>query len=243
MLFEFDWASKILTISLAPPPAQPDSVTIAGSVQEELGCPGDWQPDCASTDLTYDTEDVAWQGVFSIPAGDWEYKAALDGSWNENYGANATRDGANITLSLATGTDVKFYYSHATHWITDNVNSVIATVPGSFQSELGCAGADSNSSRVTLSASAMKSESISFSAFCSATTSDARILSNSALIHRRAAPIPRVCETVSDRVCRVPKPTSVSTSACIRPGDTAAANSRSTGCSWDGANSGNSASR
>jgi pullulanase len=35
---------------------------------------------------------------------------------------------------------VKFYYDHATHWITDNRNSVIATLAGSFQSELGCAG-------------------------------------------------------------------------------------------------------
>ncbi len=40
----------------------------------------------------------------------------------------------------AAPTDVKFYYDHKSHWITDNVNAVIATVPGSFQSELGCAG-------------------------------------------------------------------------------------------------------
>ena len=35
---------------------------------------------------------------------------------------------------------VKFYYAHGTHWVADNVNTVIATVPGSFQSELGCPG-------------------------------------------------------------------------------------------------------
>ena len=35
---------------------------------------------------------------------------------------------------------VKFYYDHESHWITDNVTSVIAVAPGSFQSELGCAG-------------------------------------------------------------------------------------------------------
>ena len=29
----------------------PASVTIAGSLQDELGCPGDWQPDCAATHL------------------------------------------------------------------------------------------------------------------------------------------------------------------------------------------------
>jgi hypothetical protein len=32
----------------------PSSVTVAGSLQSELGCPGDWQPDCAATHLSFD---------------------------------------------------------------------------------------------------------------------------------------------------------------------------------------------
>jgi hypothetical protein len=118
----------------------PATVTIVGNLQDELGCPGDWQPDCASTYLAFDADDTVWQGVFNVPAGSWEYKAALNDSWNENYGANAQLNGANISINLGVATDVKFYYSHETHWITDNVNSVIATAPGSFQSELGCPG-------------------------------------------------------------------------------------------------------
>jgi pullulanase-type alpha-1,6-glucosidase len=118
----------------------PTSVTIAGSLQSEVGCPGDWQPECAATHLTDDVNDDVWQGVFPVQAGSWEYKAALNDSWTENYGAHAQRDGANIGLTLAALTSVKFYYDHKSHWVTDNVNSVIATVPGSFQSELGCSG-------------------------------------------------------------------------------------------------------
>ena len=140
MLFSFDYASRILTISPAAPPAQPAAVTIAGSLQSELGCPGDWQPDCAVTHLAFDPEDTVWQGVFPVPAGNWEYKAPLNDTWDENYGQNATRDGPNIPLSLPAPADVKFYYDHGTHWITDNVNSVIVTAPGSFQDELGCPG-------------------------------------------------------------------------------------------------------
>ncbi len=75
-------------------------MTIAGSLQSELGCPGDWQPECALTHLVYDFDDDVWQNTFGIPAGNWEYKAALDDSWTENYGLNATRDGANIPLNL-----------------------------------------------------------------------------------------------------------------------------------------------
>src|SRR5512141_2012679 len=67
----------------------PASVTIAGSLQSELGCPGDWQPDCAATRLAYDAAFDVWQKTFSVPAGSYEYKAALNDSWNENYGINA----------------------------------------------------------------------------------------------------------------------------------------------------------
>jgi pullulanase-type alpha-1,6-glucosidase len=139
VLFSYVAASHVLTVSQGPPP-QPTSVTIAGSLQSELGCPGDWQPECAITQLSFDAEDRVWQRTFNVPAGSWEYKAALNGTWDENYGANAQRNGANISLSLAEGAAVKFYYDHGTHWITSNRNSVIAVAPGSFQSELGCLG-------------------------------------------------------------------------------------------------------
>jgi len=129
----------IVSILILPIQAQalPGSVTVAGSLQSELGCPGDWQPDCALTHLAYDGSDEVWQGAFTIPTGSWEYKAALNNSWDENYGANATRDGANIPLTLTDTTDVKFYYDDNTHWVTDNQNSVIAVAVGNFQSLLG----------------------------------------------------------------------------------------------------------
>ena len=118
---------------LASHTPDPSTVTIAGNLQDELGCPGDWQPDCAATYIGFDGDDDVWQGTFNVPAGNWEYKATLNDSWDENYGAGAIRDGPNIPLSLGAATDVKFYYDHKSHWITDDVNSVIATVPGSFQ--------------------------------------------------------------------------------------------------------------
>src|SRR3954464_1856794 len=118
----------------------PTSVTIAGSLQSELGCGGDWDPGCAATHLTYDAGDGVWQGTFNVPAGNWEYKAPVNNSWDENYGLHAQQNGANIPLNLGSASSVKFYYDHETHWITDNKTSVIATVPGSFQSEIGCSG-------------------------------------------------------------------------------------------------------
>ena len=118
----------------------PTTVTIAGSLQSELGCAGDWDPACAVTHLAFDAGDDIWQGTWTVPAGSYEYKAALNDSWTENYGANAQPNGANIPLNLAADASVKFYYDHKSHWVTDNVNALIATVPGSFQSEIGCSG-------------------------------------------------------------------------------------------------------
>src|SRR5215212_7179160 len=109
----------------------PSSVTVAGSLQSELGCSEDWQPACAASHLAFDAEDGVWQGTFNVPAGSWEYKAPLNDGWDENYGLHAAPNGGNIPLSLSAATSVKFYYSHETHWITDNRGSAIATAPGS----------------------------------------------------------------------------------------------------------------
>ena len=137
-------AAPPLTTAQAAPTALlavPTTVTIAGSLQSELGCPGDWQPECANMHLANDANDDVWQRAFMVPAGNWEYKAALNGTWDENYGPNATPNSAgNITLTLAVSTTVKFFYDHKTHWVADNVNKVIAVAPGDFQSELGCSG-------------------------------------------------------------------------------------------------------
>ena len=118
----------------------PTSVTLAGSLQSEMGCAGDWDPACALAHMAYDASDDVWQASYPVPAGNYEYKAALNDSWTENYGQGGVLNGANIPLNLTTSASVKFYYDHKSSWITDNVNSTIATAVGDFQSELGCPG-------------------------------------------------------------------------------------------------------
>src|SRR5687768_11910408 len=81
--------------------AGPTAVTVAGDLQSELGCPGDWQPECATTGLS--PEDGVWQGTFSVPAGAWLYKAPLNGGWDENYGRFAQPNGDNVPLGLGAG--------------------------------------------------------------------------------------------------------------------------------------------
>ena len=109
---------------LANHTAVPTSVTIAGSLQEELGCPGDWQPECAATHLAFDATDQAWQGSFAVPAGTFEYKAPLNDAWDENYGANATSNGVN---AYSIGADACNFGDAPVSWVgTTNQQPVIA---------------------------------------------------------------------------------------------------------------------
>ena len=73
----------------------PGTVALVGSLQSELGCPGDWQPECAATRLQpVDGSPGVFRATFDVPAGAYEYKVALNGSWDENYGAGGAPGGA-----------------------------------------------------------------------------------------------------------------------------------------------------
>ncbi|HSL28292.1 MAG TPA: pullulanase-type alpha-1,6-glucosidase, partial [Anaerolineales bacterium] len=137
-------SSLFIPVARAQQAQNPESVNIPGTHQDELGCPGEWQPACEDTMLTYDAEDDIWQGSFEIEPGNDDdqngprYKAAINGGWGENYGTNATPGGPDIPLVVDEPVSVKFYYDHKTHWITDNVNSPIIVAMGSFQTQIGC---------------------------------------------------------------------------------------------------------
>lgn len=93
----------------------PDTVTLVGNLQQSLGCDNDWQPDCSETSLE-NTEGSLWFGRFEVPAGDYEIKIVINGSWDENYGVGGTEDGANIPISVDDEVQsVDFYYDHSNH--------------------------------------------------------------------------------------------------------------------------------
>ncbi|MDQ2625337.1 MAG: pullulanase-type alpha-1,6-glucosidase, partial [Actinomycetota bacterium] len=114
-------------------------VTVPGSFNAAVGCPGDWQPDCAQLSLAHRGNDI-YAGTFEIPAGSWEYKVAVGGSWDENYGAGGVPGGANAAFGLDAPTAVTFVYDHRSHRFTSSAEGELVTLPGSFQSEVGCPG-------------------------------------------------------------------------------------------------------
>ena len=98
---------------------QPEAVSVPGNFNSEMGCEADWVADCDAAQLTLDPDDGLWKGTFELPPGPYQYKVALNRSWDVNYGAQGVRYGSNIWLEVEEGvTAVTFVYDPVTHLVT-----------------------------------------------------------------------------------------------------------------------------
>ncbi len=108
--------SDPVTVTTAEPQPAVKSVTVAGSLQSEMGCPGDWDPACAASHLAFDRTDGQWHGTFTLPEGSYAWKVAIDDSWTVNYGAGGAAGGENLTLDVpAGGGSYTFTWNQVTH--------------------------------------------------------------------------------------------------------------------------------
>jgi glycosidase len=114
--------SDVRTVNRVAPVPLVSSVTVAGSLQSEMGCPADWNPACDASDLTFDTSDGLWKKTVTLPAGEYEWKIAVNNSWDVNYGAGGAAGGSNIALSLATPSSVTFVWDQVSKIPTATVN-------------------------------------------------------------------------------------------------------------------------
>jgi alpha-amylase len=117
--------SDVRTVNRVAPVPLVDSVTVAGSLQSEIGCPGDWDPACTASHLTFDTSDGLWKGTFPFngPAGTYEWKVAINDSWDVNYGAGGAAGGSNIVVEIPAGTtSISFVWDQVSHVPTATLN-------------------------------------------------------------------------------------------------------------------------
>ncbi|WP_243385659.1 hypothetical protein [Bacillus kexueae] len=98
---------------------QERTVTLVGNFQDELGGEQDWDPASTVTIMKHDGNQF-YSYSATLPAGDYEYKIAINGSWDENYGTFGVLNGENIKLNLTQETTVHFYYHDGTHSVTDS---------------------------------------------------------------------------------------------------------------------------
>ncbi|QIK65970.1 alpha-amylase [Nocardioides sp. HDW12B] len=103
--------SDTVTMRVAEPEPAYDSVTVAGSFQEELGCDSDWMAECDITDLEFQP-DGTWTGVLSIPAGDYFWKVPVNDNWNTSFGPNG--GGGDYRLVVPTDGDYEFVFNQTT---------------------------------------------------------------------------------------------------------------------------------
>ncbi|MBG0740858.1 glycosidase [Paeniglutamicibacter antarcticus] len=92
---------------------QPEAVAIVGDFGTALGAPGNWEPDYDEVQMKFDDTDRLWKLTAELPEGFYSYKATIDRSWEENYGAFGVRGGANHELHHRGGR-ITFRYDHGT---------------------------------------------------------------------------------------------------------------------------------
>lgn len=122
------------TVPDAEPEPEIDMVTVPGSHNSEMGCAGDWTPDCEGARLT-ERADGVWEGTFDLPAGEYEYKVALHGSWDVNYGVGGVQDGPDATYTHDGG-EVTFYWDPVSKGFSSTAQGPVVTLPGSYQDQL-----------------------------------------------------------------------------------------------------------
>ena len=91
-------------------------VNLPGSYQDQVGCGAQWDPACQATAMEQG-DDGLYRLTAEIPAGDYEFKVALDGDWTVNYGSDGAQDGPNYTLSLEADSTVTFVYDPETQLV------------------------------------------------------------------------------------------------------------------------------
>ncbi len=80
-----------------------------------------WDP--GSNQMTYSADLGVYVYTFEhVPAANYQYKIAINGSWDENYGMGGVRDGSNYSVTVPEQMDVTVYYNHTTHLSVTNLD-------------------------------------------------------------------------------------------------------------------------
>ena len=97
-------------------------VILAGTVQAALGAKA-WEPNGEITRMKEVSSGV-FEFAAAFPKGSYEYKVAIGGTWDENYGKEGAKGGANIPLNVTVdGTIVKFVFTITPITVLDSVNN------------------------------------------------------------------------------------------------------------------------
>ena len=104
------------------------TVTLPGTFQKALGCSDNWQAQCLAPLLEPVGDGTYTYSTTALPEGDYEFKVAIGGSDNENYGQDGAVGGANYQFATKANKLVTFTYDSSTHKVA--IASADAPVAG-----------------------------------------------------------------------------------------------------------------
>ncbi|AUZ89112.1 glycosidase [Arthrobacter agilis] len=93
---------------------QPQSVALSGDFDPLFGEAGHWSTDLRELQFAWEPTENTWKLSLQLPAGNYQFKILVNGSWDENYGRFGVRDGENHELHLLSDTTVTFRFDYAT---------------------------------------------------------------------------------------------------------------------------------
>ena len=108
--------------------ATDQTVTLPGTFQKALGCSDNLQAQCLAPLLEPTGDGTYTYSTTALPEGDYEFKVAIGGSDNENYGQDGTVGGANYQFATKANKLVTFTYDSSTHKVA--IASADAPVAG-----------------------------------------------------------------------------------------------------------------
>ena len=103
-------------------------VTLPGSFQKALGCTDNWKPECLAPLMEPVGNGTYTYSTTALPEGEYEFKVAIRGSDNENYGQDGAVGGANYQFATKANKLVTFTYDSQTHKVA--IASADALVAG-----------------------------------------------------------------------------------------------------------------
>ncbi|AIU31700.1 alpha-amylase family glycosyl hydrolase [Corynebacterium ramonii] len=143
--------SRALSVSATTASATVPAAVVAGNFTKDLGCTGgqegNWDPTCAAAELRDDSS--GWKTAeLTLKPGEYEYKIATGGSWDQSYGAlsGGTResdegipDGKNVKFQVTQDKQkVTFFYHPETHEFFNTAEHRVITLPGTMGGALEC---------------------------------------------------------------------------------------------------------
>jgi pullulanase len=101
------------------------TAVLVGDLQQALGAKGNWSPNDFATQFKQVNTNL-YQFSGTLPAGTYQYKVAMNGTWDAAYPSN------NVSLTVPTGgANVTFSYVPSTNAVYDSINNPAPDLPTS----------------------------------------------------------------------------------------------------------------